>query len=128
MGRNGSSQRKVEDKTSSTDTRRARARERRARERRRRLRKRELSRKVRMGAGGDQTTMVTIKVNHGERSGPEDLDGTYKVEVSPEDSIRALKERIGSHQQESYRCRAHPAQLRSERETHWEKVLQGPFD
>lgn len=38
--------------------------------------------------------MVTIKVNHGERSGPEDLDGTYKVEVSPEDSIRALKERI----------------------------------
>merc|ERR1739847_196938 len=94
MGRNGSSQRKVEDKTSSTDTRRARARERRARERRRRLRKRELSRKVRMGAGGDQTTMVTIKVNHGERSGPEDLDGTYKVDVSPEDSIRALKERI----------------------------------
>merc|ERR1719375_846650 len=48
-----------------------------------------------MGGGGDQTKQVTIKVNHGEHV----VNGSgevYTVDVSPNDSVKALKERIAA--------------------------------
>ena len=40
---------------------------------------------------------VTVRVNHGESAASDEGVGeTYSVEISPEDSIRALKERISS--------------------------------
>jgi hypothetical protein len=58
------------------------------------------------GGGGDQkskkseTRRVTVKVNHGERAVIRNRkvngDGKYVVDVSPQDSIRALKERIAA--------------------------------
>jgi len=60
-----------------------------------------------MGSGGDQTKQVTVKVNHGERVMAEERGRfgrrggggaaeTFVVDVSPEDTVKALKERVSA--------------------------------
>ena len=50
-----------------------------------------------MGGGGDQTKTVTVRVSHGEKVADEAAPGSaFAVDVSPNDSVRAFKERVAA--------------------------------